>query len=577
VRDRLFADVDHVGLASGIEMGQWIHANGYKPERSGRPGGLIVHLSYKRTAPRAAARPSTAFAVPPLARRLIVTVLSCALALPAGVVPARAQTPDLPALGDVTYDDLSPANERRFGEQVMRQVRRDPAYLPDPDTRDYLNALGFKLVSVSPARYMDFEFFAVRDPMINAFALPGGFIGVHTGLVLGATNESELASVLAHEIGHVEQRHIARMLAKQREGSFIAIGALLLALLAARSGSSSSGDAAQAAIMAGQAAAAQQQLNFSREAEREADRVGFQTLVAAGFDPAATVSFFDRLQQGTRIYESAAPEYLRTHPITLERLSDMQNRAREARVRPRPDSLDFHLVRARLRVLQDENPQGLHDSALHFRSQIESRAAPSLTAAYYGLALASLKLDQHAAAVEAARNARLSSQAPSPMLDKVVSQTRYAAARTDAERAEAIGLAREAAARYPVSRLSALNYVELLQRSEQHEAAVAFLREQLAVPRSDPRLFELLARSYERLGQRTLQHQATAELYVLLGAGPAAIDQLQLARRANDADFYTMSEVDARLRQLNQQLREYREQLAREGRAPPDEDKRQPR
>jgi predicted Zn-dependent protease len=515
--------------------------------------------------------------VPAFASRLIVALLSCALALPAGWTPARAQTPELPALGDVAADDLSPASERRFGEQIMREVRRDPAYLPDADTHDYLNALGFKLVSVSPARYMDFEFFAVRDPMLNAFAFPGGFIGVHSGLVIGAANESELASVLAHEIGHVEQRHIARMIAKQREGSFIAIGALLLALLAARSGSSSGGDAAQAAIMAGQAAAVQQQLNFSREAEREADRVGFQTLVGAGFDPAGMYSFFARLQQGTRIYESAAPEYLRTHPLTVERLSDIQNRARESRARPRPDSLDFQLVRARLRVLQDETPQGLRDSVVHFRNQIDSRSAPSLTAAYYGLAFASMKLGDNTAAVEAARHARASSQAPSPMLDKLVSQTRYAAARSDAERADAVRLAREATTRFPVSRLTALNYVDLLQKSEQHEDAVAFLRDQLAISRSDPRLFDLLARSYERLGRRTLQHQATAELYLQLGAVPAAIDQLQLARRANDADFYTMSEVDARLRQLNQQLREYREQLAREGRAPPDESQRPPR
>ena len=557
-------------------MSQWIHANGYKPERRGRLGGQNAQLSYKRTAPRPAALPARTAPVPHFARRLTVALLSCARALPTGVAPARALAPDLPALGDVAYDDLSPSNERRFGEQIMRQVRRDPAYLADPDTHDYLNALGFKLVSVSPARYMDFEFFAVRDPMLNAFALPGGFIGVHSGLVLGSANESELASVLAHEIGHVEQRHIARMLAKQREGSFIAIGALLLALLAARSGSSSSGDAAQAAIMAGQAAAVQQQLNFSREAEREADRVGFQILVGAGFDPAATASFFTRLQQGTRIYESAAPEYLRTHPLTIERLSDIQNRARESRVRPRPDSLDFQLVRSRLRVLQDESPQGLRDAALHFRNQLDSRTTTSVTAAYYGLALASMKLDEHAAAVEAARNARLSSQAPSPMLDKIVAQTLFAAARTDGERADAVRLAREAVARYPVSRLSALNYVDLLQKSGRDEDVVAFLREQLAVSRSDPRLFELLARSYERLGRRTLQHQATAELYLLLGAVPAAADQLQLARRANDADFYTMSEVDARLRQLNRQLREYREQLAREGRAPPDED-RQPR
>jgi len=511
--------------------------------------------------------------VPFLARRLIVAIVSLALASPAGVAPVRAQAPNLPALGDVAADDLSPSNERRLGEQIMRQVRRDAAFLDDPDTIEYLNALGYRLVAASPARHMDFEFFALRDPTLNAFALPGGFIGVHSGLLLGAANESELAAVLAHEIGHVDQRHIARMIAKQREGSFIAIGALLLALLAARSGSSSSGDAAQAAVMAGQAAAIQQQLNFSREAEREADRIGFQTLVNAGFDPGGMASFFTRLQQGTRVYESAAPEYLRTHPLTVERLSDIQNRAREAQVRPRPDSLDFQLVRARLRVLQDSSSQGLRDAVLHFRTQLEANPTASRAASYYGLALASLLLQDHAQAVQAAQKARQSVQAPSPMLDKLLAQTKFAAAAGEGERAEAVRLAREAASRYPLSRLTALNYVDLLSRNGQHEEAVAFLREQLALSRSDPRLYELLARSYERLGRRTLQHQATAELYLLLGSVPAAIDQLEQARRAADADFYTMSEVDARLRQLTQQLREYREQMAREGRTPPDESK----
>ena len=508
-----------------------------------------------------------------LARRLIVSLVSLALCLPAGVLPSRAQVPELPALGDVSSEDLSPLNERRIGEAIMRQARGHPAFLNDPDTTEYLNALGYRLVSASPARHMDFEFFAVRDPMLNAFALPGGFIGVHSGLVLGAATESELASVLAHEIGHVEQRHIARMFSKQRDGALIAIGALLLALLAARTGSASSGDAAQAAVAAGQAAAIQQQLNFSREAEREADRVGFQTLQGAGFDPAGMANFFSRMQQGTRVYESAAPEYLRTHPMTVERMSDIQNRARESQIRPRPDSLEFHLVRSRLRLLQDESSQGLRDSALHFRTQIETGSAPSVAAAYYGLALASMMLNDHATAVDAAAKARRSSQAPSPMLDKLEAQTRFAAAKTEAERADAIRLAKEAASRYPLSRLTALNMVDLLQRNDQHDAAIAFLREQLAVSRSDPKLFELMARSYERLGRRTQQHQATAELYLLRGSAPAAIDQLEQARRANDADFYTMSEVDARLRQLNQQLREYREQLAREGRAPPDEGK----
>ena len=197
-------------------------------------------------------------------RLLVVALLSFALNAP----PARAQTPDLPSLGDAASDELPPAMERRLGEQIMLQVRRDPAYLADPESTEYLNNLAYRLVAVSPSRSLDFVFFIVRDPMLNAFALPGGFIGVHSGLVVTAQTESELASVLGHEIGHVTQRHIARMIARQKESAAVAIGTLLLAILAARAGGSSSGDLAQAAIMGGQAAMIQQQLNFSREAER---------------------------------------------------------------------------------------------------------------------------------------------------------------------------------------------------------------------------------------------------------------------------------------------------------------------
>ncbi|MFO0145011.1 MAG: M48 family metalloprotease, partial [Betaproteobacteria bacterium] len=223
------------------------------------------------------------------------TAVALAVALTLAV-PVRAQAPELPSLGEAAGDDLSPSNERKLGEAIMRQVVRDPSYLADPDANEYINALGYQLVAASASRHIDFNFFVVRDPMLNAFALPGGFIGVHTGLILTAQSESELASVLGHEIGHVEQRHIARMLSRQKESTAVAIGALLLALLAARSSSSSSSDLAQAAILGGQAAALQQQLNFSREAEREAERVGFQYLVDAGVDPRALATLYGRMQ-----------------------------------------------------------------------------------------------------------------------------------------------------------------------------------------------------------------------------------------------------------------------------------------
>jgi len=477
--------------------------------------------------------------------------LVLALALAVGLrPPAVAQ--ELPTLGEAGAEDLTPVQERQFGEQVMVEVRQDPAYLPDPDATEYLNRIGYELVAASQARHIDFEFFLVRDPMINAFALPGGFIGVHTGLILLSQGESELASVMAHEIGHVQQRHIARMIAKQKESMAIAIGSILLALLASRAG----GDAAQAALAVGQGAAIQRQLSFSRDNEREADRVGFDILVNAGYDPRAMAAFFTRMQNSTRIYESMAPAYLRTHPMTVERLSDIQGRLRSARTRLRSDSLDFELVRARLRLLQDDSNQGAIDTATYFTDQIRHNTASSEVAAYYGLALTQLTLKQARSALDSALTARRGTQAPSAILDKLVAEASFQAARDDSEREAALKLAREATVRFPLSRLTAIEYADLLQRTGSHRQAIDYLRNQLALTHSDPRYFRMLAASHAALQEKTLQHQATAEMYVLQGAVPAAVEQLRLARSAADADFYTMSEVDARLRQLKGQIEE---------------------
>ncbi|HEX4585973.1 MAG TPA: M48 family metalloprotease [Burkholderiaceae bacterium] len=480
-----------------------------------------------------------------------------------------AATQELPTLGEVAADELTAAQERKFGEQIMVEVRDDPGYMPDPDATEYLNRLGYELVAASQARHIDFEFFLMRDPMINAFALPGGFIGVHSGTILTAQSESELASVMGHEIGHVQQRHIARMIARQRESLAITIGSLLLALLAARGGG---GQGAEAALAVGQAAAIQRQLSFSRDNEREADRVGFDILVNAGFDPRAMAAFFTRMQNGTRIYESIAPAYLRTHPLSVERISDIQGRLRGVRTHQHADSLDFDLVRARLRVLQDDSKQGAEDALTYFSDQLQHHTAANDVAAYYGLALAQLKLKQSRSALDSALAARRGTQGSSAILDKLVAEASFQAATNDSERDAALKLARDATARFPLSRLTAIEYADVLQRAGQHRQAIDYLRDQLGLTHSDPRYFQMLAASHAALQQKTLQHQATAEMYVLQGAVPAAVEQLRLARSAADADFYTMSEVDARLRQLNGQIREQRKEAGKKDPGPDDED-----
>ncbi len=468
----------------------------------------------------------------------------------------RAQ--ELPTLGEAGGEELSPLEERRYGEQIMLEyIRRSPDYLDDPETIDYINRLGFQLVAVSAARSVAFEFFVIRDPTFNAFALPGGFIGVHTATILTAQSESELASVLGHEIGHVQQRHVARMLERQRDSAMITLGSVLVALLAARAGQ---GQGTEAALAVGQAAALARQLSFSRDNEREADRVGFQILVDAGFDPQAMTDMFSRMQQGMRAYASMAPAYLRTHPMDEERIADLQARVRSAHTHQHADSLDFQLIRARLRVFSDESTQGLKDRLVAFNDQIAHNPAEPATAEYYGLALANIRLKRYAPALQAALRARASTDAPSTILENIVDLARFEAANGDAERNAALKIAGETATRFPLSRCVAMQYTDLLQRAHHHNQAIAYLREQLALSRSDPDYYNFLATSYAALDRKTLQHQATAEMYLLLGAAGAAVEQLQLAKRTADGDFYTMTEVDARLRQLTDQLRAQREE-----------------
>jgi len=266
-----------------------------------------------------------------LRRPSLCASLLALLVLPATSGPSQT----LPDLGDASQAVISPAQERKLGEAVMRQVHSSGGYLDDPEVEAYLNTLGQRLVLSIIGPHPDFEFFAVNDPGINAFALPGGHIGVHTGLILLTQTESELASVLAHEISHVTQHHIARSIASQQKNDLVTMGAILLGVLAARK----SPDVAGAVMTGAQAANLQSAINYTREHEIEADRIGFQLLDRSGFDTRAMPAMFERLQRATRIYDSAStPSYLRTHPVTYERIADAVTRAEGRPYRQVPDS-----------------------------------------------------------------------------------------------------------------------------------------------------------------------------------------------------------------------------------------------
>lgn len=275
------------------------------------------------------------------------------LSLSLAAFTAQGWAYQLPDLGAVATDAFSTQEEEDVGRMVMVQVReREPNYIDDPELEDYLNALGRKLADASDQPFRRYRFFVLRDPTINAFALPGGYIVVHSGLILTAESESELAAVLAHEMGHVIHRHIAQLIDKQRTTSAVMLGSMILAILAARTGGS---QVAEAAATGGQAFAVQQQLGFSREFEHDADRTGLDILAKAGFDPSAAPRFFGRLLRESRLYENNAPVYMRTHPLTTDRIADLENRISSPTfkysLRPRLDSLGFSAARAKLMAM----------------------------------------------------------------------------------------------------------------------------------------------------------------------------------------------------------------------------------
>jgi len=467
-------------------------------------------------------------------------VLALALAFLIALGPrawAQSALPDLGSVGDL---ELSPQMERRLGESIVRDMRRDPQFIDDPELSEYLGTIGARLSQAMGAR-QDFEFFGVRDPTINAFALPGGFVGVHTGLLAAADTESELASVLAHELSHVTQRHIARMLGQQKQMQLPVLAAMAAALLLGRSRP----DLAGGATAAVQAGAVSTQLSYSRDFERDADRTGLQALVAGGYDPRAMAAFFEKMQRSQRVSDDGTmPGYLRTHPVTTERIADAQNRVAALPYKQTPDSVEFHLVGAKLRAEGGD----AQDTVTLFERAVNEKRYANEAGARYGLVSALLRA-RRAKAADAEMAKLRAVGVSSPMVDALEARVRQA--NNDLAGAEKV--LTQARARYPTSRALLYAQAGVLQDASRHDQAIALLNEAVRNSPGDPRLRALQSRSYAALGKRLLQHQAQGEYYALQGSVPAAIEQLQLARGAGDGDFYQLSVVDARLKELRAQ------------------------
>jgi predicted Zn-dependent protease len=447
----------------------------------------------------------------------------------------------LPDLGDASQLAFTQQDELRIGAEIMRDVNSSDQVIQDIEVIDYLQNLGYRLAANGPDNRQRFTFFVVQDNSINAFAMPGGIIGVHSGLILAVSNESELASVVGHEIGHVVQRHIARMIAQQKRDSWQSFAAMAFALLAARSNP----QLASVSMQAAQAGAIQKQLDYTREHEREADRVGLQILNQAGFDTRAMPGFFDKLMQGTRFYEGSAPSFLRTHPLTTERIADVKNRVEQMPYRQVSDGAEFHYTRAKLRATMG-NPQ---QAVEWFEAGLREKKYADEAAQHYGLAVALIRANH----LERARHevAWLRAHASRhPMLETLAAKLLV---HMNNPR-EAESQFREGLALFPNHRGLIYGYAELLLATGQPDAAVNLVNEKLPTYPEDPYLYELKSQAYTIQGKNLLRHQAQGEAYYLRYNPAAAAEQMELALKSGDGDFYELSAVEARLKQLRLQL-----------------------
>ncbi|MDR3394794.1 MAG: M48 family metalloprotease [Parasulfuritortus sp.] len=463
----------------------------------------------------------------------------------AAFVAISAQASELPDLGEAARATVSLTEENQVGREVMREIRSDKDFLDDPDINEYLSALGERLVASSSAPYRQIDFFVVQDPMINAFALPGGHIGINSGLLSATRTESELAGVLSHEIGHVVQNHMARSVMGQKASMVAALAGMAVAILASHSDNP---QISEAALATSQAYAAQNQLTDIQSHEKEADRVGLQTMASAGFDPNGMVSFFKHLMSQDRLYESNVPGFLRTHPMTYDRMADLQNRVAEMKAKRHVDSPEFALIRARVQASEGE----AQDAYKRFSVLAPTQDDP---AAWYGLALSALRVGNKEQADQALSH--LEKEQHSALVESLDAQVLLGTGRVD----QAVARLNAAIAHYPGYKPLAYAYARALLRQGNPGKARTFVSDRLSLWPEDHTLYQLLAEANHALGRNAEEHLAQAEAYIRLDQQPQAIEQLQLAQRSGDGDFYTQSVIDARLRDL-------KEQEAREKKSP---------
>lgn len=449
---------------------------------------------------------------------------------------------DLPSIGQPADSALSPKQEDEIGKDIVRQLRSFNYLLDDIELRYYMNDLGRRIASFSGHPAGDFDFFVVRDNRVNAFALPGGYIGMNAGLILTTRNEDELCGVLAHEVAHVTQRHIARQIEASGAFNIATIAALVVAILAG----ASDPDVAQAALSLGMASAQQMQINFTRTHEMEADRVGIRTLAEAGYNPLGMATFFQQMEERARLYGSGLPEILQSHPVSNTRISEAMTRAAEydGSLIRHHDATTYQLMQARLRVLT--TPQ-VHEALKYFAADLKKE---DNAAARFGYALAQARAGKNDDAIR--RLEQLQTEIRHPAIDLALTRAQMASG----EPVTALASAEAASKRYPGNIPALLTYADLLVQTDQPAAARKLILADDLIQLQEPEAHRLLAVAANDMGRTAEAHYQMAEYHRISGEFREALNQLHAGLRNKSISESDKARLAEALKVLEKQVPE---------------------